>query len=487
MPKITKNIELDSSLNKKIRLWKNRNFLEVIGWVLSIITPLAVYYFIPAINPVHGQDAPKIFLCIISSASVMWGFSLLPELVPMFFIILTTSLLSLVDSNVILSGFSSATFITLLGLAALTVSIMQSGALKRFILYFMQGASFQKLNLVFFWGGIIISPFLPSIINRCQLMGVLLSDVTKSLKINPAGKPFLQLFTNGFFSTTLFSSSFLTASLMNFIILSVLPLQDQQSFQSAGWLIATIVMTLTVLLGYFILYFILMKSDEAVTINIDQMTQNFKRLGPLKKSEKFTTLCLIALFVGMLTTNYHHIPQSWLSFTILFLLLVLNHIDISDFQRYIDWSFLLFLCCLVSVSQTFKELKIDVWLYGGILQYFPEILSSRLTLFSSMIAITLILRLLLPVGAVVALLIPSAVSFSYLAGISAWPLCFTILFIGDIWFFPSQCTFYRVYQESIGKTFLSQKKFLLFNAILNIFKILAILLSLPYWKYLSLI
>lgn len=487
MTKTLETIAPDPSPNQKSLPGKNRSFIEAMGWILAIMIPLAVYYFTPTINMVHGQDDPKIFLCIISAASVMWGFSLLPELVPMFFIILTTSLLSLVDPNVILSGFSSSTFITLLGLSALTVGIIQSGALKRLILYFMQLSSFQRLNTVFFCSGVIISPLLPSITHRCQLLGALLSDISKSINLTPNSKPFLQLFTNGFFSTTLFSSSFLTASLMNFIILSVLPLQDQESFQSAGWFMATLGITLFVMGAYFILHFTLMRSDEKVVIHVKDITQNLNRMGPIKKSETFTTLCLVALFVGMLTTNYHHIPQSWLCFTILFLLLVLNHIDINDFQRNIDWSFILFLCSLVSISQTFKELKIDIWLYEGMLRYFPEMLHSRLTLFSSMIGITLTLRLFLPVGAVVALLVPSAVSFAYLAGISAWPLCFTILFIADIWFFPSQCTFYRVYKDAFGNVFSSQKKFLIFNAVMNIVKILAVLLSLPYWKYLSLI
>ncbi|WP_032113143.1 SLC13 family permease [Candidatus Paracaedibacter symbiosus] len=466
---------------------KSRDLLETIGWLLAIIMPLFAYHFLPPINPMHAQDEPKIFLCVISCASVMWAFSLLPELVPMFFIILTTAMLSLVDPAIILSGFSSSTFIILLGISALTVGIMQSGALKRFILYFMQTSSFQRLNTVFFCSGVIVSPLLPSIINRCQLLGALLSDISSSIKITPGSKPFLRMFTNGFFSITLFSSSFLTASLMNFIIFSVLPIQEQQTFQSGGWFLATIVLTVFLLISYLILFFCFLRSSDNVVIREADISENLKRMGPIKKSENFTTLCLIALFLGMLTVNYHHIPQSWLSFSILFLLLVLNHVNINDFQRNIDWSFILFLCSLVSLSQTFKSLKLDVWLFEGLVNHFPEMLVSRVTLFSSMIAITLILRFFLPIGAVVALLIPSAISIAYRVGISAWPLCFTILFIADIWFLPYQCTFYKVYKNPFGEAFSFERKFLLFNAIMNIFKILAILTSLPYWKYLSII
>lgn len=488
MNETSEKIKPPYSFQSILQIVKTQDFFEMIGWILTIILPLTLYFFTSPISaPLHGQDDPKIFLCILSAASVMWAFSLVPELVPMFFIILTTALLSLVDTEVILSGFSSPTFVTLLGISALTVGIIQSGALKRFILYFMQTSSFRKLNIVFFCSGFIISPLLPSIINRCQLLGSLLSDISNSLNISPKTKPFLKMFTHGFFSTTLFSSSFLTASLMNFIIISVLPLQEQESFQSAGWFIATAVLTVFLMVSYSLLFFLFIRFDTHIDINVDNITQNLSKMGAIKKSEKFTTFCLIALFIGMLTINFHHIPQSWLSFIVLFLLLVLNYVDMNDFQRNIDWSFILFLCSLVSLSQVFKDLKLDVWLYQNMLEYFPEMLSNRYTLFGSMIAVTIVLRFFLPIGAVVALLVPSAVSFAYLAGISAWALCFTILFIADIWFFPYQCTFYRIYRNPFGSTFSYQKKFLFFNAVMNVVKVIAVLCSLPYWKYMSLI
>lgn len=469
------------------QILKSRDFLEAIGWLLAIIVPLAIYFFLPPITTIDTVDEPKIFLCVVSCASVMWAFSLLPELVPMFFIILTTALLSLVDPIIILSGFSSSTFVTLLGISALTVGIMQSGALKRFILYFMQTSSFRRLNAVFFCSGLIISPLLPSIINRCQLLGSLLSDISNSIKIAPNTKPFLRLFTNGFFSTTLFASSFLTASLMNFIIFSVLPLQEQQAFQSAGWLVAAIVLTGFLFISYAVVFFCFFRSKEKVIINAQHVAENLNQMGRIKKSEKFTTVCLFALFIGMLTVDYHHIPQSWLCFSILFLLLVLNHVNLNDLQRNIDWSFILFLCSLVSLSQAFKDLKLDVWLYQGLIDHFPQMFINRWTLFSAMIGITLTLRFFLPIGAAVALLIPSAISIAYQVGISAWPLCFTILFIADIWFFPYQCTFYRIYKDPFSQAFSSERKFLAINTIMNILKIAAILVSLPYWKYLSLI
>lgn len=487
MTDVPPNLIPEISKGRPKNAFKNRDLFEAIGWLLAIIVPLVVYFYLPAISSAHTIDEPKIFLCVVSCASVMWAFSLLPELVPMFFIILATALLSLVNPRVILSGFSSSTFVTLLGISSLTVAIMQSGALKRFILYFMQTTSFQKLNAVFFLSGLLISPFLPSIINRCQLLSALLYDISSSVKISPHTKPFLRLFTNGFFSTTLFASSFLTASLMNFIIFSVLPLQEQQAFQSAGWLVATATLTIFLLVSYAAVFFYSFRSKEEVVINTKRITENLEQMGSIKKSEKFTAGCVLALFIGMLTVDYHHIPQSWLCFSILFLLLVLNHVNLSDLQRNIDWSFILFLCSLVSLSQAFKDLKLDVWLYQGLISYFPQMFLNRWTLFSTMIGITLVLRFFLPIGAAVALLIPSAVSIALQVGISAWPLCFTILFIADIWFFPYQCTFYRIYKSSFSQSFSNEPKFLMLNVIMNILKIVAILISLPYWKYLSLI
>jgi di/tricarboxylate transporter len=90
----------------------------------------------------------------------------------------------------------------------------------------------------------------------------------------------------------------------------------------------------------------------------------------------------------------------------------------EDFQKKVDWPYLFFLSAIVGISAIFKALGLDTWLYDHLLLTFPEILKDNMILFSSIALVSLTLRFILPVGAVVALLAPTILAISVKIGIS---------------------------------------------------------------------
>ena len=465
-----------------------RDIADIVGWILSVILPLSIYLFTPPIEIDGFGNEPKLFLCVLSSAGVMWTFSLLPEFIPGIFVLLSTLLLSLVDSPVVLSGFSSPTFTTVLSIIAMTMVIIDSGVMKRFLLYLLRHVHSPCLaGWVLFGFGSLITPILPSIISRAQLLGPLVKDISKPFESekDPQNRTFL--FANGFYGLSLLSSSFLSASLLNFIVLSLLPLQEQEQFQSQGWFKGALVITVVLLFFYFLILPIFFgtgkksqKTGKTLTFSNDQTKR-------IQAKEVVSLGVLLTFFVGTLTSNYHRIPSSWLAFLAFFLLLVFGFIQIDDFRKKIDWPYLFFLSSIVGISSTFKTMGLDLWLYNNFLTFIPEILNDKLTLFGAITAVTLILRLVLPVGAVVTLLIPTALAIATKVGVSGWSVSIVLLFVADIWFFPYQCTFYQIYRSDFEGSGISEKRFLLSNAALSLVKILALFLSIYYWKYLSLI
>lgn len=466
-----------------------KEIVQILGWLLTVIAPVLIYYLTPSFEVSGVDKGAKLFLCILSSASIMWIFSLLPEFVPGLFVLLATLLLSLVETPVILSGFASSTFITLLSIAVMTLAIMQSGVIARFLSYCLRHISSVKCaGWILFGFGVIITPILPSIISRSQLFGPVFSEISKSIKLKGDNDKRTLLYASGFFGFTLLSSSFLSASLLNFIIFSLLPLQEQQQFQSKGWIQATLMITAILLVVYMLVFSIFFKSKE----KNEKTSYNFilkrdKKELKLKLNEVVSLGSLLVFFVGMLTTSYHKIPISWLALSILFMLLAVGIVKTEDFEKKVDWSYLFYVSSIVGISSTFKVLALDIWLYDLLLSLFPIILYNKILLFVFITVITLLLRLILPVGVVVILLIPTAIAISTKIGINAWTLCFVLLFVGDAWFFPYQCSFYQIYKTAFDKSLINEKKFLKLNASFNLVKLLALFLSLYYWKYLSLI
>lgn len=472
--------------NLRIKNSTTKDVFDMIGWILTLVVPVLFYLYSPAIV-VDGFDyEPKVFICIILSTSVMWIFSLLPEFMPSIFAILSTLLLSLVDSSIILSGFSSATFVIVLSIIIMTIAIIQSGIMKRFLLSLLKNTkTVHSASWALFGFGFLISPFLPSVINRTQLLSPLVKEVGESLDVTKEGNSLL--YTSGYVGTTLLASSFLSASLLNFIIFSLLPLQEQQQFQSIGWFQGTLVISGILLLSYLLILPIFFHGKHIKEKVPHNFHHSLEKMGKVKPAELISLAALLVFFLGILTTQHHHISGSWLGFSLLFLLLVLGYIKLEDFQRKVDWPYLFLLSSIVGISNTFKTLGLDTWLYNHLLTVFPEILKDKFLLFSFVTTITLGLRLILPVGAVVALLAPIILTIAVKIGVSGWALCMVLLFVGDIWFFPYQCTFYQIYKSGFNSSNLNEKKFLILNAVINLLKLLALYLSFYYWKYLSLI
>ncbi len=463
-----------------------KDIFDILGWFFTIIAPVLVYFFTPEIEIDGFGNEPKIFLCIVLSASVMWIFSLLPEFIPGIFILLATVLLSLVDSSIVLSGFASSTFIIVLSIIVMTITIIQSGIMKRFLLSLLKHThSLHLANWILFGFGILMTPFLPSIINRTQIMSPLVREIGGHLKAEKNG--FSLLFASGFLSVSLLSSSFLSASLLNFIIFSLLPLQEQQQFQTRGWFQGTLVITGIVLTSCFLTLPFFFRNKEKNEKISNTFSSSLEEMGKVKIEEIVSVGALFIFFLGVLTSQYHHISGSWIGFSILFLFLSLGFVKMEDFQKKVDWPYLFFLSAIVGISAIFKALGLDTWLYNHLLLTFPEILKDNMILFSSIALVSLTLRFILPVGAVVALLAPTILAISVKIGISGWASCIVLLFVGDIWFFPYQCSFYKTYKSGFSNSEINEKKFLIINAIINVIKLLALFLSFYYWKYLSLI
>lgn len=466
---------------------KSAKFIDGAGWSLSLLVPVAFYFLLISfsINP-----EVVIFLSILSSAIVMWIFRIIPEYLPGIFVIVSCASLGLVPSNVILSGFSSETFMMVFSVLCMTILIARSGLISRLILILLKRLPQKEgyFNSAFFLSFSLLTPLIPSIVSRTQLAANSLNSFIKMLKLETKNEHITKLTANAFFGTTLFSSVFLSASLMNFIILALLPLQEQQRFQLTGWLQASLIAGLVMIVAYVILFSIFFRNKEPIKISKQLIINQLELLGPVSRDEWITLATMITFFVGMATFSYHKISPTWIAFGLTYILLSFSILSREDIQTKVDWSFLLFMASVVGIASIANYFNLAGTISTKIQSFIYLVGASQEALFGFLILSTIIVRLFLPIGATVALLIPIFIPLAGLYGISCWSACFVSLMIVDMWFFPYQCIFYTEMRQSFeGKELpFEERKFLIFNAIVNIVRILAIFASFYYWQWLGL-
>ncbi|MBF0263288.1 MAG: hypothetical protein HQL97_15775, partial [Magnetococcales bacterium] len=93
-----------------------------------------------------------------------------------------------------------------------------------------------------------------------------------------------------------------------------------------------------------------------------------------------------------------------------------------------------------------------------------------------------------PISITIVILITLFMPLAEIYGIHPWIVGFIILIFGEIWFMPYQCSYYQKYQEiNQAQPLYKDSTFLIFNALMNIFRLLAIYASFPYWRAMGLL
>lgn len=483
--KITDNIQEPAPKEKRS---DNVSFKVLMSWIVAFLVPLVVYSSLGESLTTEG----KLFLSVLSSGVVLWIFNIFPDFVPALMIVTSTLMMGLVPLNVILSGFSSNTFFLVLGITGLSILIGSSGILYRAMLmllrYLPSGSIWYNIGL--FLIGALMTPVIPSIINRTKIVAPLTEDLITLLGVKRHEGAATKISASAFYGVTLLSSIFLTGSIMNFVVMGFIPFKDQQFIESIGWIVASGVSGIILLIIHFVGSSIFFVSKEKVSVSKEKIDQQIKILGALRPVEIAAMGTLVLFGVALFTMPYHKIPVYWLTMFLLFALLSLKIVTHKQWLTQTDWSFLVFLGCIVGISEALDYLNIDNLIADSLVPTIKSVLSAdNITgLLSLLVVLTIGIRFFLPIGPTVIIMMTLSFPLADTFGLSLWPFGFTIVMVSDMWFFPYQSPFYMSYAASFDRgTPYSEKKFLLYNGLMNFGRIVAIYLTLPYWKSLGII
>ncbi len=460
---------------------------QIIGWFLTLITP-ALIYSLTSILQVSEES--RIFLSIVSTTIVMWTYRLFNEFIPGVFLILGVLAFNIAPIHIVLGGLASETFVLMMSVFVLSMLITNSGLVYRLFMWLYNQARQTANNfvLIMFFAGMLLTPMVPSILSRCQLVAPVLVTTIKDLKIPLKGTLSTQLATSAFFGASIFSSVILNSSLMNFVVLGLLPEQEQNLFQWWGWLRAAALYGGLTVLGYGILTIIFFRGRKDYKVSSDLFQGQLNLLGKVRPEEWVGIISAILLTIGLLTTAQHKIHPSYFSLILMFAILCFQYVSKEDFHQYVDWPFLLFLASAISIVSIIKFLGLDQWI-SSVLSGFLIIGSGPVAFLIEVALVTVLLRLILPIAPSVILLNMAFIPLAYNNNVSPWLASFIILVMSDLWFFPYQNHFYLKFEEMShhnGKLIYDQKKFLVFNAICNVMRFFALYLSVPYWRSLGL-
>lgn len=460
---------------------------ELIGWMLAVIGPALILLF----GESWGlRENAVVFLAMFCATVVMWVFTLVDEYVPSLFALLAILVLGLAPPEVVLSGFASDTFFLAMSVLGLGTVIVASGLSYRFLLWVL-----LKLPNHPFWQnsallvtGILLTPVVPSINGRVALIAPLMSDMAETLRLPRNHPDTTRLAITAFTGASLLSAVFLTSKSVNFVIFSLLQPQVQAQFSWLHWTMAAGVAGIVMLLFHFLASAVFLGTREDRHLSRPQLAAQLHLLGRIKGREWAAMFGILIFTLGVATAAMHKVAPPWVALTILYTLLLFGFLRKKEFKEKIDWPFLVYLGGLAAITAGFNAVGLNVWLakqlagFGGLLQ-------GNLELFLlSLFGVIFVIRLVVPISATIVIAAAVFMPLADVYGTNSWVIGMVVLVLGEMWFFPYQCSYYMQYRSLVlTRPGYSEKNFLLYNALMNLVKLVALYASIPYWKWMGLL
>lgn len=472
-------------------IYEDKSYLSVAliaKWLVFLGIVLTLFLF----RTMMTLDEPTaIFISLAVVVFSLWGLDLMPPYVPAILVVTVLLTTDIAKPNVVLSGFTSEPFFIALTVYALGCVITASGFLYRILLivlkYMPQSQRWSKSCL--FMIGLILNLTIPSSTKRQQAMQSSLQDMLNFTQQSTETAAANTLAITSFMGSTLFNSVFLSGSLLNFIMLGFLSQQDQLRFQWSGWLqTASIVGGILFAVHFIIIIVGRQKANQDIIIDRSRIDHQHRVLGSMSLKEWGAVTALFVFIMGTLTADVHRLPPTMMGLFILLFLTALNIVDKDMFHKHIDWPSLFFLAVVIGFYNTMVHLNINMLMVHH-LNSVGEFIKNNFMIFIVILAFTLMfMRLIMPFAPTALLAAWILIPLAQEHEMSPWIMCFLALLFARIGFFAYQFPWLSALKKMYTRHYdIFEKKFLIYNAVLAIIKIIAVVVSVPYWIKLGLI
>lgn len=460
---------------------------QIIGWITVVVLPPVIYV---AMLAAGFSAQSSIFAAMLGATVMFWVFGLVDEFVPALVAVVATLIIGLAPPNIALAGFSSPSLLLLLGVFALSAVISSSGLsyrlMLRLLLRLPDTPVWHQVTLL--GSGYLLSPLMPSTNARLSLLTPVYRDMVTGLRLPPRGPAITALLAAMFGGVALFSPMMATSKSANIAALGLLPAQVQAEFSGLFWLVAAAVAALGVTAIHLLALPRLFPTRSEAALPREQIRGQLAALGPVRPPERIAALCFLFFLIGTATVSWHHVQTPYLAGCVLLALLLTGTLARRDFQRQLDWPMIFFLLGIDSLMRIMNHLGLAQSLARAVGHGFDFVHGNAVVFVLVALAVTLAVRLALPVTAgmltATVILLPVAAA----QGIHPWICVFCAAIFSDISFFRYQGTNGLIQIRADGLLEQADEKgFLRYTTVMNLARVAVVFASLPWWKWLGLL
>jgi di/tricarboxylate transporter len=389
-----------------------------------------------------------------------------------------------------LSGFSSGSWWILAAVLFYGCAMKSTGLAQRVSYYILSlfPATYTGILFAFFVIGLVLALGIPSMTVRTAIMVPIAWAVVQSLDIKPGSKGSALIILTTVEMAVVPGVGLLLSSLNGPVIQSVfqakhLPLSY---FEYAEVMVLP---TLVVCVLLILVNKIVLKPDEALTVESGFAKSQLRLLGAMTRNEAVTSVVvLISIFLWAMPAGWHpelkflHMPSFVIGMCGLAIFGFAGIIKDSDMGTGVSWTLLLFIGGVFSLQTVVQAVKITDWLGGYFIPIALQLTSNHFLLIAVMSLSVIVLRFIDPTGfIVIPVLFLPLVDVLMKAGIN--PLVVVApMTVASAPFFLSYQNFWIAMAEGLtgGNAYTGKQRFT--AAVAYAVIVVAVLtLSVPYW------
>lgn len=325
-------------------------------WIGTFVTLIMVW----VMSQKYSLDyKTTMFFIITIFAVLLWCFSLIPDaitglLLPVLYVIFKVS-----SPSVAFKPWTST--IPWLVLAAMLMSTMlnETGVARRIAIWSIAkfGKTFATILLGITLAGIIITPFIPSVIAKIIIFNIITMGLIESLGYKPKSLEATLLTMAGFFVISTFRLGFATGDSVIIIGLNYAQQVTGQTLTWMQYLIHNLPYVFFYTFGSLGVLILFTKNTEPLKKEKRELLEKkYLDLGKIKDKEKMAFIMMGVALLFMSTESIHNINSAWILvlLTALFFIPKINLLN-TDSLKKINFLSLLFIVGAMSIGSVASE------------------------------------------------------------------------------------------------------------------------------------
>jgi len=457
---------------------------RVISIGLAIAVPAALWFVPP---PASLSDTGWRIALIVLGGAIAWLLEPVPDFAVALGMAAAWVAAGLAPPALAFSGFASSAWVLAVAAFAITAAMASSGLLFRTALMLLRifPPTHRGQVAALLLGGVVLTPLVPAVLGRVATVAPVAREVAEALGHARASRASAAIAFAGVLGNTMLGPAFLTGVVTNFLIIGLLPSGQAARFGWIGWLVAAAPAATVLLIGSAITVLALDPTSPSRASRVVRQTQE-RTLGRLSRHERVALAALAVFVVGLVLAQFVRVDIGVIGLLALLVAVVGGALDRQTFRNGIDWSTLVLFGVLLGTGSVLRAGGVDRWIASLIT---PLTHSSGDPLVAIMIVALLgvVVRLVLPMVPTGFLLLVTLVPAAPQLGLSGWVVGFVASTVAFTWVVPRQYEVLRMVREATEGEMFNDRQAVIVGVAITLVALLAILISVPYWRAIGII